>query len=103
MVVVMTEKRFKVCDYPTGRVLEDLLRKKELDDIDCTCDLLNKLNDENEQLKQREETLLNEIEDFQELLTKLDNENEKLKSTLMELEDANARLEEQIQRTGDDE
>ena len=31
--------------------------------------LLNELNDENEQLKQREQTLLNEIQDFQELLT----------------------------------
>jgi hypothetical protein len=37
----MTEKRFKVCDYPDGEVLEDLMRKKELDDINCLCDLLN--------------------------------------------------------------
>ena len=34
---------------------------------------LNALHEENEQLKEREERLLNEIEDFQELLSKNDN------------------------------
>ena len=46
--------------------------------------LLKELKQENEQLKQREETLLNEIEDFQEILTKLDKENEQLKFQLDE-------------------
>lgn len=72
----MIEKRFKIADYPT-----DILDNKTDEKYRCSsysthmeiiCDLLNELNDENEQLKKREETLLCEIEDFQELLIKND-------------------------------
>ena len=47
----MAAKRFKVCDYPTGRVLEDIVNHKELDDIDYVCGLLNELHEENKHLK----------------------------------------------------
>ena len=53
---IMTAKRFKVCDYPTGRVLEDIVNHKELDDIDYVCELLNELHEENQTLKKQLES-----------------------------------------------
>ena len=68
----MTEKRFRLN-------LEDLSDNNKVldneefycyeDNSDALIDKLNELSDENEQLKQREETLLNEIKDFQDILS----------------------------------
>lgn len=73
----MTEKRF-INDIDNGQLIDT---KGELSTIDYSdkvdfyelWEFLNKLNDENERLKQREERLLCEIEDFQELLAKNDD------------------------------
>ena len=72
----MTERYFVTCEV--GNVICELISRKLNDEEfehltyqDIT-DRLNKLADENEELKQREETLLSEIEDFQELLAKND-------------------------------
>ena len=77
----MTEKRFKIVDEQfisyyggTGHKISNeecgfwLWHNKN--ESQKVCDKLNSILDENEELKQREETLLCEIEDFQELLAK---------------------------------
>ena len=82
----MTEnKRFEICGEGstnidvTTYIVEygdgdddcfELYESKE--DSQKVCDKINNILDENEQLKEREETLLCEIEDFQELLAKND-------------------------------
>ena len=72
----MTEKRFIVVDYST--CVFDTITKEEYVCIDreeafLVCNGLNNLAYENEQLKQREEKLLDEIGDFQNLLKQADD------------------------------
>ena len=64
--------------------VEYIMDKVAMEDRDFAdfIDFVEDVCNENEQLKQREQTLLDEIEDFQELLKKLDNENEQLKKDL---------------------
>lgn len=77
------KKRFTISSKNSQKICDNKEKKYYLSiDADALLKILNKLADENEQLKQREQTLLDEIEDFQELLTKLDNENEQLKKDL---------------------
>ena len=59
-------------DSMTGEEVTDRLNKYNKEYFDCYNDVL-RLEKENEQLKQREENLLSEIEDFQELLAKNDS------------------------------
>ena len=76
----MTQKRFNYhidevgvyyYVYDTTKKSDDriILELNTKYDAIEVCNMLNELNDENEQLKQREETLLNEIKDFQDILS----------------------------------
>lgn len=67
----MVDKRFSLISVEYG-IFEDNETGKGFDIYKCV-DTLNELANENEELKQREERLLSEIEDFQELLAKNDN------------------------------
>ena len=68
----MTGKRFIVIDDGLDFMVRDVVTGDDLIDADGVADVLNNYEKENEQLKQREETLLCEIADFQELLAKND-------------------------------
>lgn len=72
----MSEKRFSVdnhCNFYDNEYNVFYPIEGSRENIELLCRRLNNLNDENEQLKQREERLLSEIDDFQELLSEKDN------------------------------
>lgn len=72
----MSEKRFSVdnhCNLYDNEYNVFYPIEGSRENIELLCRRLNNLNDENEQLKQREERLLSEIDDFQELLSEKDN------------------------------
>ena len=92
----MTKKRFTIeKDVGLYRIFDNGKLIPILDGQPI-CDLLNKLNDENEQLKQSNKGLQSELQIFKEdikhsniIINKLNDENEQLKSTIAQLIEQN--------------
>ena len=68
----MTEKKRFVASVDESCIVDNLDNTGLYSVVD-TVECLNNLHEDNEELKQREETLLSEIEDFQELLATNDS------------------------------
>lgn len=79
----MTEKRFEV--FKTDMMIGINDNGESIGNIYTICDLLNELNDENKQLKQKIKSIIKILNLCEEENTELQKENEKLKQRINDL------------------